>query len=226
MAIAQDLRYLIKEPSLAFDSIKNFRQILAYKTALHETFIRQEYLWLAKQARPGTTALDIGAFIADTSIYLAQYGHIKKVLAFEPNPSSYAEARRNIADSPFEGKIRLFNMGIGARKGYVRISGGVGLGYTKLESGDHGRRVKVRELDEVLRGLKGVIIKCDVEGAEVDVLADSALRNVYAIELEYHDTREKVVEILNSKGFRVSVRDDRAGVLYRSIGHICAVRHE
>jgi FkbM family methyltransferase len=219
----EDLKFLAKKPSLVFDNILNLRAKLSYGSALHETFISQDYKWLLDSARPNTTAIDIGAFIGDTAIYLAQSKNIKRVLAFEPNPKSFSVAKENIGYSPIGSKIRISNEAIGEEDATARVSG-TGLGYSKLAGGSRGKSIRIRKLDEVLKGLRNVIIKCDVEGYEVDIFRHAELRNVYAIQMEYHDTKSEMLDILQSKHFEPKVRGDRKGVIYRNVGYICAKR--
>ncbi len=219
----QDLKYLVKNPSLVLDNALNLRAKLSYGTALHETFISQEYLWLLKQARPNTTAIDIGAFIGDTAIYLAQSDNIKSVRSFEPHPKSYRVAKQNISESPFRHKIKIFNIALGSRSGTGQTSG-TGLGYTKFQKSDSGKGIRVKRIDEVLSGLSNAIIKCDVEGMEIEIFRDANIRNVYAIQLEYHDTKDEMVRILRSKGFRTELQGDKKGVIYNNVGYIRAYR--
>lgn len=219
----QDLKYLIKKPSLVFENLANLRAKLSYGTALRETFISQDYLWLLQQARPDTVAIDIGAFIGDSAVYLAQSERIKMVYSFEPNQKSYLVAKENIADSPFRAKIRLFNQAIGGAAGRGS-SIGSGLGYTRFERSGSGSGIRIKTLDDVLTGLSNVIIKCDVEGAEVDIFSKAGLDRVYAIQLEYHDTKEEMLRILKSRNFRVELQGDKKGVIYRNVGYIRAYR--
>lgn len=51
---------------------------------------------------------------------------------------------------------------------------------------------------------KPTILKCDIEGAEYKVFSKKAiLKNIYKIQIEYHNAPQDISHILKSKGFKV-----------------------
>jgi hypothetical protein len=79
-------------------------------------------------------------------------------------------------------------------------------------------------LDQVLRLLYNVAIKCDVEGAEIDIFNERTdLSKVYAIQMEYHHGRSaQLIATLRNMGFKTKSKHtgNRSDVC--EIGYICA----
>ena len=74
--------------------------------------VKPEYHWLYDRIRPGTTLLDIGAYIGDTALYFANNSNVKRILSYEPIPAFYNEARKSIAQNPYRGKITISNLAV------------------------------------------------------------------------------------------------------------------
>jgi FkbM family methyltransferase len=169
--------------------------------AFNEIFVRQPYYELYKNIRPGTVVIDLGAFIGDTAIYFAMHPNVSRVFAYEIIPASYQRARRKILSSPLSRKIEIFNAGVSNTRRYATVPTEGTQG-----SGLHSRgqkSVKVMDLDSILKGKKNVVIKADIEGEEANLFNGCDLKTVYAIILEYHNTRKKVTMVLEEKGFTV-----------------------
>jgi FkbM family methyltransferase len=179
---------------------------------IYETYMKGEYAKLYNAMRPGTTLIDIGANIGDTAIYFAMHQNVRKVLSFEPIPSTYRRAAANIKGSPFSDKIKLFNMGIAEKAGKIAMNKELsGTPATRISEikGAEGTKVKIVTLNDVLKGKKNVAIKCDCEGCEADIFDNADLREVYAIQLEYHYCYTKVRDSLRRHGF--SIQSSRPG---------------
>jgi hypothetical protein len=84
-------------------------------------------------------------------------------------------------------------------------------------------KLMLREVHSLECKEKNTVVKLDVEGAEAEILKNSDLRNVYKIQLEYHDTKQDCLDSLKSKGFRTRV-DGGVGVEFKEIGYIYAWR--
>ncbi len=171
---------------------------------IYETYIKGEYAQLYKAIKPNTTLIDIGANIGDTAIYFAMNPNVKRVLAFEPIPNNYKRAAENIRKSPFSDKITLFNIGIAEKTGSIKISRETdGTPATRLSEidGRGNTKIKLRNLNEVLKGKRKIAIKCDCEGSEADIFNNANLGEVYAIQLEYHYCYPKVRDALRKNGF-------------------------
>lgn len=194
-----------------------FKRISNDKAVMYETFICQQYRWLVKGAKPDTVAIDIGANIADSSIYLAQFEAVRKVYAYEPFYNLYKRGMNNIKASGLSDKIELYNCGISRSNTKIRIPRSLNANvYNKLKGYSGGEEVSVLSLGDVLSGKQNVIIKCDTEGSEYDIFNEHVdLDNVYKIQLEYHDGRKELVNIFNNNGFAVSdqPRDEKYGFI-------------
>ncbi|MGH9926963.1 MAG: FkbM family methyltransferase, partial [Nitrososphaeraceae archaeon] len=70
-------------------------------------FYKKEYEFLPVKDK---VVIDIGANIADSSIYFAMNG-AKKVIALEPFPKNFEIAQKNIAMNGFTDKVELLNAG-------------------------------------------------------------------------------------------------------------------
>ena len=86
-----------------------------YNGDIGACFIREEYKWLKPK---GNIVIDIGANIADSSIYFASKG-ATKVIALEPCPYSYRLAYENILNNGYKQKIVLLNAGYGKNSEYM-----------------------------------------------------------------------------------------------------------
>jgi FkbM family methyltransferase len=110
--------------------------------------------------------VDGGAYDGDT---IAQFrratgDHFAHIVAFEPDPSSYAALKSAINGDP---RITLQPYGLGARRETVRFTPG---GTSSKISSDGTCQIEVVTLDEALRGIAPTLMKFDIEGSEPDAL--------------------------------------------------------
>jgi FkbM family methyltransferase len=198
-------------------TIERLKQVELYAQEYQEIFIVQPYFWLFNLVRPGTTIVDIGATIGDTSIYFAMNPNVSRVIAYEPNVSLFREAEENVGKSPFplRQKITLHKAQIG---NYEEWGGWIG-------TTDRNETNKTEHsLDQALRLLDNVAIKCDVEGAEINIFNERTdLSKVYAIQMEYHHGRSaQLIATLRNKGFLTKSEHTENRSDLGEIGHICA----
>jgi len=181
-------------------------------STLYETFIDQNYKWLCANLKPDTVAIDIGANIGDSAIYLAMHNEIKKVIAFEPFPSLYSQAMENVKRAGFSDKVQLNNKGVGGAKNKIHIP----KGYTadvyssaaryKKRSDNEG--IEITTLDDLLGSIKSknIIIKCDCEGDEERIFnGHNKLGNVYKMQIEYHGGPKDLPDRIRKQGFKVEL---------------------
>lgn len=132
--------------------------------------------WLREVARPGMTAVDVGAALGVFSLYLSRMvGPGGRVIAIEPTPKSVKLLRRNAtrngaaieiiqaaaADSP------------GVREFYLTRSSDSNAFFRHPLIAPSGRmQVDTITLDQTVA--KADLVKIDVEGAELDVLRGAA----------------------------------------------------
>ena len=79
---------------------------------IHGVFLSEEYKFLNVK---NETVIDIGANIADSSIYFA-LNDAQKIIALEPYPYSYNSAKKNIEINDLDNKIDLLNAAYGQDK--------------------------------------------------------------------------------------------------------------
>jgi FkbM family methyltransferase len=222
MAITEDLRWLMAHPVQAVEYLEKARLKLKLYGHYDEVFIRQTYSRLYQAIRPGTTVLDLGAFVGDTAIYFAMNPNVKEVIAYESSPAVYGLLTRNINGSGLAKKIRAKNCAVGAHEGFVtnstrEITGtNRTLGYSGTRR--EAQRVRTVTLASCLDGLKRVAIKCDIEGAEKGLFRTD-LSNVYAIILEHHNgSGRDIKRELAERGFSTEAvtGNENGGILFAS----------
>jgi FkbM family methyltransferase len=124
------------------------------------------------------TALDVGANIGNHSLYFAR--HFGRVLAFEPNPTTLAVLRCNLALSPGPALVDVVPVGLGDRDGEFSFLqnesgnlGGSGFAFAGITRGKEVvcslRRGDDLLTPELLQGPVG-LVKLDIEGAELAAL--------------------------------------------------------
>ena len=161
------------------------------------------------------TIIDCGANIGLAVRYWMQQFPSPKILAFEPDPVLFALLQKNLASSSGS-RIYLHNAAVCSESGKLIFqSTGLETGHLVADKGDvQGDPVEVRAvrlstfLDEEVD-----FLKVDIEGAEVDVILESAakLANVRNICVEYHSflgqtqRLHEVLATLSGAGFRYHV---------------------
>lgn len=156
--------------------------------------------------------LDCGANVGVSCLYFYRQFPTARITAFEPDPKVFLYLQSNLRTAGCD-NIELIPKGVwssetnlrfqseGANAG--RICGGEGSNVIEIAT------VRLREfLNEPVD-----MLKMDVEGAETEVLADSAshLKNVKNIFVEYHSfarqpqSLARLVQILGDADFRVHI---------------------
>jgi hypothetical protein len=125
--------------------------------------------------------IDVGASIADSSIYFATHG-AKKVYSFEPDRERYHLGTKNIVLNKLEDTITLENRSATAR----RVS------------------------DVILQNnLSNIIMKIDCEGCEYELIAQidkEIFKSISSLVMEYHSNPTPLVSTLQNLGFNVQLK--------------------
>ncbi|MCX6355571.1 MAG: FkbM family methyltransferase [Candidatus Aureabacteria bacterium] len=145
---------------------------------------------------PDEFFVDCGAFDGDTlGAFLLRAGsRFAGVIAYEPDPLSYAKLRAYASKLPEDIKRRITvkNAALGAARGVISFEGAGSTSSTASSRGSY--EVGVVSLDEELSGISPTFIKFDIEGGERDAIrgAEKILRRgkpLIAISV-YHNQRD------------------------------------
>jgi FkbM family methyltransferase len=176
--------------------------------------ILQEFL------RPGMTIYDIGANIGFFSLLAARLtGESGKVTSFEADPEIAARLREHIARNEFA-NISVQEMAVWSESRLVPFaradaatSPDRGLGHVDLSAaGGNIAEVQGVSLDDFARGAPAPdFIKCDAEGAEVEIFRGARKllaekRPIILCEMHSEENRRTLTELWSSHGFSCQSR--------------------
>jgi FkbM family methyltransferase len=156
---------------------------------LFNIFYEKDYDFLPVKDR---VVIDIGANIADSSIYFAMSG-AKKVIALEPFPKNFEVAQKNITLNGFTDKIELLNAGCcgGQSKDMVLDASANGVCCQSMQS-SLGSKIHFYTLRELINKYNidpPAVLKIDCEGCEYDIILsnDRTMWDKFShIQVEYH----------------------------------------
>lgn len=168
-----------------------------------------EAMW--RLADPGDLALDVGANVGYYACLLAYRGC--RVRAFEPHPDLFRHLRENT--ERWDGvDVEAWEVAASDASGSARLNvpeqftGNTGVATLSGDSAGEGFEVRTRRLDEVVGDESVGVLKVDVEGHELAVLAglEEALRErrVRDVFFEEYDALPTPVSArLEERGFRI-----------------------
>ena len=142
---------------------------------------------------PGSTVLDIGAWIGPTILFALACG-AGRIVALEPNPGSFRAIESIIKDNPIlASRIELIGKAVSDKSGIVSMGlppGEMDTSTSSLSGNDfEAKAVSLVELQEKFDAGNISLIKIDIEGAEAmlgDGLSLLAARKYQAIHLSLH----------------------------------------
>jgi methyltransferase, FkbM family len=126
---------------------------------------------LSERMRPEDIVYDIGAYCGVWAVLLAR--QVREVMAFEPNPGTFAVLRETIAVNRVP-NITACDVALGGQSRVAELWGtGSGASLRPGEARPSSSRVRVETLDSFAAGMTAMpdVLKIDVEGAELDVLS-------------------------------------------------------
>jgi FkbM family methyltransferase len=150
-------------------------------SAWHATHVRawrhgHEYWmteYLAAAVRPGTTVLDVGAYVGYFTLLAAErVGPRGSVIAFEPHPESRAALVGNVRANRLQDRVTVAAVALSAasaRQPFALESNPSQSGLA--DAGDATIDVRCVAADDYLTGASPDTIKIDVEGSELAVLS-------------------------------------------------------
>lgn len=191
-----------------------------------EIFFKETY-YLAPTNEP-IQAIDCGANIGMSLLYIKIRAPRARVMCFEPNPAARAVLEKNIAANNWGEEVQVLPYALGKKKGTVDFF--VEGDEATSSGGSTGRHQKNKnrglnsytvDVDTLSHHIDGTInlLKIDIEGSEFDVVeelvAEKRLRSVGALQLEYHYipgffTRplSEMLTLLESEGFHTFVESN------------------
>jgi FkbM family methyltransferase len=160
----------------------------------------------------GKTVIDIGANIADSTIFFCLKG-AARVIGLEPFPHNYEIAKKNIESNNLSTRVSLSLAGLGARTENIFISPDYSSdeGSQASNSGE-GVKIPMLTLEDIIKrynlSSSDVVLKMDCEGCEYESIGSASndvLRRFEHIQIEYHSGYKVLKEKLEKCGFKVSV---------------------
>ncbi len=183
-----------------------------------DIFVHRIYHFQA--ARPDPVILDCGSNIGMSILYFKHVYPQARVLGFEADPAVYPYLEENVARNRLRG-VELVRAGVAAKAGTLSFYSDGKYGSCLADSPPPGApgqwtrcEVPTVRLRDYLAGPVD-LVKMNIEGAEHDVLADSAdrLDQVRELILEYHHlpglprTLHEILALLHRAGFDYLVND-------------------
>jgi FkbM family methyltransferase len=165
----------------------------------------------------GKTVVDIGANIADSSIYFALNG-ANKVIGLEPFPKNFQLAQKNIKFNHLSDKITVYLAGCAANNRYMIVDPDFNSSSMSiLKDFKEGIEIPMLTLENVLinnnlLNYDSHILKIDCEGCEYESVlsADKHILQKFShIMIEYHFGYKNLKEKIEKSGFKVSVTRPR-----------------
>lgn len=150
---------------------------------------------LGRLVGPGTTLLDLGAWVGPVSLLAAGLG--ARVVAVEADPAALAQLRRNLAANPdLAGRVTVVPRAVSAEPGPVRLGArrkpGDSMSSVLLAAAGTAWEtpsVTPAELDALLGEAPALVVKIDIEGGEyrlLPALAPLLARRLPAVILSLH----------------------------------------
>jgi FkbM family methyltransferase len=182
--------------------------------------------------------IDIGMNVGLASLFFLQKPFVKKILAFEPLPKTFEQARINIEqNSRDKERITIFNIGVGDNKNTVVVdfsnewkgSTGIrGLPASKVNSSEKIEKVEIQlesiisVIDDALKYNLPIVAKIDCEGYEYKIFEklenEDYINKISWYMIEWHDKGPEAIEKkLLSNNFKILstlFKSNHAGMIY------------
>lgn len=206
------------EEQIRFD-ISDYAKACAH---IEEIIVNDTYNFNCKDK---SVVIDIGMNRAISTLFFAAKENVKEIYAFEPFEPTLALAKKNLALNPeLNKKIKIFAYGLGKEDAILEIPFSIDL--SDCMSTTHSVSVKqnvkketvaVKDAAKILAPIfkedknNRIIVKCDCEGAEFEILErldeENLVGKMDVVLMEYHFKKpDKLVEIFTENGFAVHVK--------------------
>jgi FkbM family methyltransferase len=168
-----------------------------------------DMIFLLHLLRSNDLFFDIGANVGAYSV-LASGVCKARTLAFEPDPTTVLDLKRNIEINNLSELVTIHECALGANEGEVGFTIGLDTINRVIAGGEHScRTVHQKTLDSFVGDSKPVFAKLDVEGYEEEVLRGAraflSKDSLQAIQLE--TVTPECQEMLSTNGFTKAFYD-------------------
>lgn len=140
-----------------------------FRGGFYET---EELAIIARYFPKGGRFCDIGANVGNHTLFATKILHAREVVCFEPNPTAIALLRSNLVLNRIETVVDQRYLGIGLSDAAAEATVSEftnNLGGARLTAG--GGDIRLARFDDLMPGQAFDLIKIDVEGMELRVLA-------------------------------------------------------
>jgi FkbM family methyltransferase len=182
-------------------------------TTAHDIFVSQIYA-AALDGAAGRDSLivDVGGNVGYSTLYFARRIPGSRVLAFEPHPQFAAQFERHMALNGFTARVTLVHAAAGTRTGAASLSDDEDSSALVGPGASGAIPVAVVDFFERVGSAPVAVLKMDIEGGEVPLLADPRFGDldVRLLLLEWHDpsasgrSKSWCVDRLTALGYTVS----------------------
>ena len=161
----------------------------------------------------GKDVIDIGANIADSSIYFAMEG-ANSVIAMEPFVKNYDIAKNNVQMNNLSSKIILLHAACSSKEQDILVDSEREGVFNTVNDSSLGVKINSITLQNILDQykLKSPILKMDCEGCEYDIILNShpdTIKQFSVIQIEYHYGYYELKQQLHKLGFAVNTTKPR-----------------
>jgi FkbM family methyltransferase len=166
-------------------------------TGLHEF---EEMAFVLHLLRPGDLFVDVGANVGSYTI-LAAGAVGARCISFEPDQETMRSLQRNVTANSLDDRVELRQSVVGRNEGVARFtSGSDTLNHVADGSDADATPIQMTSLDTALEGRSPHLLKVDVEGYELEVIAGASST------LQSRDTIAAILET-NGSGARYGKSD-------------------
>ena len=183
----------------------------------YEVVKDEVYSDVLKHVRNCRTLIDIGANIGLASLYFANsYPHCR-LMAVEPNPTTYDLLETNLSSLTANGRSKVVKLAVWSHEASLAADRGVDADHYSAFA---TKEVSINEWDGQIEGVtmetlisksgfsEVDLLKVDIEGAEVELFRGRVdwLKKINAIAIEFHgDSREvcKFDQLMSDYGFQI-----------------------
>ncbi|HUR17533.1 MAG TPA: FkbM family methyltransferase [Acidimicrobiales bacterium] len=175
-----------------------------------------EMRFLLDYLTEGDSFVDVGANVGVYTLLASSVAGVR-VVAIEPSTSSYERLRENVDLNDLSDSVVTLKAAVGRQPGEARLSTAYGPMNAIVDGSAMGETVDVTTVDQVLADhtrTKVAVMKVDVEGAELDVLAGAEaciVRDRPALIIEANDP-ERLAAFASDAGYTCVLYDTASRV--------------